>query len=306
MLRIKLTPGTEKNTCYRIKINNKIIDTGILYKNNTVLEYKGIFVDPRESIDFISISCTNFYTGREIFIQEIHVNDLVITAGKNFGHEHIVSGCSKNIKQVIEGDYSDIITLDRAGSMGDWLFLVTPNDSVAFWDEKLHFKNKQLIFTYVPDEKNKYYGEVNAKGNAHGLGSYIWDEGDKYVGEWKNSKMCGFGTKVNTNGTKYVGEWKNSVYNGQGTFTGSDGRKYTGQFKKGEYHGQGTFTENDGAEYIGEYDDGKKHGVGLYTLSDGTKYAEEWKNNERISREPADALKIKEIIDELKKRNDSS
>jgi len=306
MLRIKLTPGAEKDTCYRIKINNEIIDTGILYTNDTMLEYKGIFVDPRESIDFVSISCTNFYAGRKIFIQEIQVNDVVITAGRNFGHKHIVSGCSKNIQQVMEGDYSDIVTMDRAGGMGDWIFIVSPNGSVAFWDKKLYFENERLTFTYVIKEKNTYYGEVNAKGKAHGQGTYIWDEGDIYDGEWKNSKMHGQGTKTWPNGDQYVGEFKNSVYNGQGTMTWADGRKHVGEWKDGKKHGQGTYTPASGGTYVGQWKDDKRHGLGIETWADGTEYAEEWKNNERINQEPADAQKTKEILNELKKRNDSS
>ena len=332
MLRIKITPGIESDTCYRIKINNEVIDNGILFTDDAVLEYKGIFADPRESIDFVSIGCTNFFTGREIFIQEIQVNDVIVTAGENFGHKHIVSGCSRNIQQIMEGDYSDIVTMDRAGGVGDWIFIVLPNDNVAFWDKKLHFKNERLTFAYTPEERNMYSGEVNAKGKAHGHGTYIWEEGDKYVGAWKNSKMHGQGTNTYINGTQYVGEWKNSRMHGQGTYTWPDGKRYVGEFKKGVYDGQGTFKESDytvdptnqerlrrqaglsaspdviiiGDEYVGEWKDGKKHGIGLLNLTDGTVFAEEWKKDEIISKEPADAQKIKEIINELKKRNDSS
>ena len=306
MLRIKLTPGTAKDTCYRIKINDEIIDNGILYTNDTVLEYKGIFVNPRESIDIVSVGCTNFYSGREIFIQEIQVNDVIITADDNFGHEHIVSGCSKNIQKVIEGDYSDIVTLDRAGSMGDWLFLVEPNDDVVFWDEELHFENERLIFTYVAEEKDKYYGDVNAEGKADGQGTYMWGDGDRYEGEWKNSKMHGYGAHTWPDGRKYVGEFKDDIWDGQGTHTLHDGGKYSGGWRDGKKHGQGTYTFSDGDKYVGEWEWGKKHGLGLSTFADGTTYAEEWANGERINQEPADAQKIKEIIDELKKRNDSS
>jgi len=199
MLLLKLIP-TENLTCYRIKIDNEIIDQGILYTQNekpwmqrepTVLEYKGISFEVKNGKFpwkpyIVSVTCTNAGGGREIYIQEIVVNDVnVISQGRgesynklvrpegwkeapytgdkpdekyiegnaNFNHEHIVSGCSKNLERVIKNDYDDVIIMDRAGIMGDWFFSVNQGGTeIAFFDEELYFARQNVTFT---KEKNK-------------------------------------------------------------------------------------------------------------------------------------------------------
>tara|TARA_B100000809_G_scaffold260901_1_gene308705 strand:+ start:588 stop:1070 length:483 start_codon:yes stop_codon:yes gene_type:complete len=154
MLRFKLIP-TVNLAAYRIKINNKIIDQGILMSEDSLLwtqkqpemlVYKEITFD-NESTSWISVTCTNSGSGREIYIQEIQVDNVIIKVNANFGHEHIVSGCSKNIEAVMERDFSDVVTMDRAGTMGDWIFAVKPNGTVAFFDEHLYYEKQELQFT---------------------------------------------------------------------------------------------------------------------------------------------------------------
>ena len=154
MLRFKLIP-TVNLAAYCIKINNKIIDQGILMSEDSLLwtqkqpemlVYKEITFD-NESTSWISVTCTNSGSGREIYIQEIQVDNVIIKVNANFGHEHIVSGCSKNIEAVMERDFSDVVTMDRAGTMGDWIFAVKPNGTVAFFDEHLYYEKQELQFT---------------------------------------------------------------------------------------------------------------------------------------------------------------
>ena len=164
MLRFKLIPTRDKAT-YLIKVNNKIIDHGILYTNDTpvwsqrepiTLEYKGITFKDSKKNDYISISCTNAGSGREIYIQEIHVDDIEVIAeglgvsyreDANFHVEHIVSGCSRNLDAVMTHDYSDVVILDRAGIMGDWIVVVKqPSGHVACWDEHLYFEKDNITF----------------------------------------------------------------------------------------------------------------------------------------------------------------
>ena len=155
MLRFKLVP-TINLAAYRIKINNEIIYHGILMSEDSLLWtqkqpemliYKGITFADKESTSWVSVACTNSGAGREIFIQEIQVDDVIVTAQGNFGHEHIVSGCSKNKEAVMKRDFSDVVTMDRAGTMGDWIFAVKPNGDVAFFDEHLYYEKQELQFT---------------------------------------------------------------------------------------------------------------------------------------------------------------
>ena len=164
MLRFKLIPTVDRATYY-IKVNNKVIDHGILYTNDKpawsqrqpiVLEYKGITFDNSRENDYISVSCTNAGSGREIFIQEILVDDVEVIAeglgvsyreDANFHVHHIVSGCSKNLDAVMNHDYNDVVIMDRAGAMGDWIVMVNrPSGHIACWDENLYFAKDEITF----------------------------------------------------------------------------------------------------------------------------------------------------------------
>ena len=127
MLRIKLQQGSKENTAYRIKINHETIDQGILVDEVEFLEYKGIDFKNSNN-DVVSISCTNFLAGREIYIKAIEIDNTSIIAGDNFKYETIVSGCCEDIQQVIDGNYSDVVNMDRAGSVGHWIFKVSSNE----------------------------------------------------------------------------------------------------------------------------------------------------------------------------------
>jgi hypothetical protein len=170
MLRFKLIPTVDRAT-YFIKINNEVIDHGILYTNDKpawsqrepiTLEYKGITFKNSKKDDYISVSCTNAGSGREIFIQEIHVDDVEVIAeglgvsyreDANFHVHHIVSGCSKNLNAVMTHDYSDVVIMDRAGVMGDWIVVVKqPSGHVACWDEHLYFAKDDITF-----KEREYY-----------------------------------------------------------------------------------------------------------------------------------------------------
>lgn len=156
MLRIKLEQGRKENTTYRIKINNEIIDQGILFDKSEFLEYKGVTFDNSNN-DVVSISCTNFFAGRELYIKAIEVNDNHIIAGDNFKYESIVSGCCEDIQQIIEGNYNNIVNMDRAGSVGEWIFKVSPDEEICFWnDDKKDFTPCVLR----PTSSQKYLQEV--------------------------------------------------------------------------------------------------------------------------------------------------
>ena len=166
MLRFKLIPTADRATYY-IRVNNEVIDHGILYTNDKpawsqrepiLLEYKGITFDNSKD-NYVSISCTNAGSGREIYIQEIHVDDVEVIAeglgisyreNANFHVEHIVSGCSKNLDAVMNHDYSDVVIMDRAGNMGDWIVKVKQDSGyVACWDEHLYFAKDDITFKEV-------------------------------------------------------------------------------------------------------------------------------------------------------------
>lgn len=54
-------------------------------------------------------------------------------------------------------------------------------------------------------EEGIYEGQVNEKGQRHGLGSYNFLDGERYEGEWRNGHMHGQGTFYESDGAKYVG-----------------------------------------------------------------------------------------------------
>jgi hypothetical protein len=164
MLRFKLIPTVDKAT-YFVKINNKIIDHGILYTNDKpawsqrqpiTLEYKGITFKNSEKDNYVSVCCTNAGSGREIYIQEIQVDDVEVVAeglgvsyreDANFHVHHIVSGCSKNLDAVMNHDYSDVVIMDRAGVVGEFIVVVKQDTGwIACWDEHLYFAKDEITF----------------------------------------------------------------------------------------------------------------------------------------------------------------
>ena len=108
-------------------------------------------------------------------------------------------------------------------------------------------------WTLIKDGCSWIKGQVNAKGQPHGICRKIHKNGDEiYEGQWCNGKLSGYGRKIG-NIAYYIGDWKDGKRHGQGTIVYSDGTTYVGAFKDDMFHGPGKLTKADGTVYEGEW-----------------------------------------------------
>lgn len=150
---------------------------------------------------------------------------------------------------------------------------------------------------------DRYFGEVNAKGQPHGQGNMDYKLNGyygEYEGEWRDGKRCGKGRyyQFSKGGGashiyEYKGEWLDDKENGQGIAINSDERglhlstittKYEGGFKDGKRHGHGKIEKDGydgsfayGKEYFeGEFVEGKLAGHCIHKMVNGDVC--EWEN----------------------------
>ena len=76
---------------------------------------------------------------------------------------------------------------------------------------------------YIPYRNEKYLGDRDENGNAHGKGTFIDMHGNIYEGSWKNGNRHGYGIqdwKRNSGNSKdehiYYGCWKDNIMHGKG------------------------------------------------------------------------------------------
>lgn len=76
---------------------------------------------------------------------------------------------------------------------------------------------------YIPYKNEKYTGERDANGDAHGKGTFVDMYGNIYEGTWKNGKRHGYGIQdwkrnfgCNNDEHIYYGHWKDNIMHGKG------------------------------------------------------------------------------------------
>ena len=210
MLKIKLQQEPNSNTWYKIKLNGKIIDYGVLQDDEETLCYKGLQIDGDDK-SYVSISCSDQKT---LGVKEIHLNNSKILA-KDGRTEYIVSGVTKNITEILQNNFSHAIMSTEIGSNAEWFFTVDANDIISIF----HTEDGWIeIHPSEPEPKN---------------GVYVYEmlDGTIYEGQFKNDLINGYGKMTMSDGTIYEGEFENDVINGYGKMTMSDGTIYEGQFE---------------------------------------------------------------------------
>ena len=140
-------------------------------------------------------------------------------------------------------------------------------------------------------------------GKRHGRGNFFYKEGYKYEGNWKDDKMCGFGTLwIEDRRKGYEGEWEDNCFHGRGTmfntdlkrvvdFDGTDFTKlkgnwlkFEGLFEKGKKHGIGSLLLANGDVFVGNFINDVVHGKGSYTSKKGATFAGLWQINKLVER----------------------
>lgn len=83
-----------------------------------------------------------------------------------------------------------------------------------------------------------YCGQMNSRGQMHGVGVYRWQNGDSYQGDWFNDRFQGFGVyHWAVSNETYGGELVNDKAEGYGIRLCGDGRIEDGQWNNGQYVG---------------------------------------------------------------------
>ena len=134
----------------------------------------------------------------------------------------------------------------------------------------------------VPKEE-RYEGETNDRGQAHGQGAYYNANGTRYEGEFKDGSPNGRGVFYylednQWKGDRYEGEWKDGKQHGKGAYYHASGDRYEGEWKDGKRHGKGAYDYADGDRYEGEYKDDVEDGQGILHHANGDRYEGEWKD----------------------------
>ena len=110
------------------------------------------------------------------------------------------------------GDCLDIWKTRGPIQVQDWI----SNESI-----RLNPELKTVIDEEMND-KGVYTGQVNEKGQRHGLGRWIWNGGQVvYEGTFCENKYHGFGRFIDVYSFCYVGQFDNGLRQGKGT--GTDG-----------------------------------------------------------------------------------
>ncbi len=130
---------------------------------------------------------------------------------------------------------------------------------------------------------DEYFGDVNDKGEPHGIGLKVFSDGTIYSGGFQNGlfdtnldnefKKDVKGILVKPTGATYEGTFMEGMKHGMGSQTYPDGTRYEGEFAKGFEHGQGhkTYLSKEGqSSFTGRFRFGRKDGPGTMVHVDGT------------------------------------
>jgi hypothetical protein len=214
MLKIKLQQESNSNTWYKIKLNGKIIDYGVLRNDEETLCYKDLQLDNVDK-SYVSISCSDQKT---LGVKEIHLNNSKILAKehKDYGQiNYIVSGVTKDINEILQNNFTHVRMSTEIGSNAEWFFTVDANDIIST------FHKEDGWIDHHPVEQEP----------KNGVYVYEMSDGTIYEGQFENDLINGYGKMTMSDGTIYEGEFENDVINGYGKMTMSDGTKYEGQFE---------------------------------------------------------------------------
>ena len=181
-------------------------------------------------------------------------------------------------------------------------------------------ENIELINSYIDDpnnfflkvykiSSNKNYNikDINYnflilyKNLSNILISYIKFE--IYEGEIQNGIKFGKG-KLITNNFIYEGNFKEDKMCGFGTFLNYNGNIYEGYFNENKFNGKGMIIFTNGDFFYGNFIDNNMFGKGIYFFSDNHKIIEFWENNNIYSStEKIDINLIQKFFDEENKNN---
>ncbi len=212
MLKIKLQQEPNSNTWYKIKLNGKIIDYGVLQDDEETLCYKGLQIDGDDK-SYVSISCSDQKT---LGVREIHLNNSKILA-KDGRTQYIVSGVTKNITEILQNNFSDAIMSTEIGSNAEWFFTIDANDIISIFHQEDGWIE---VHPAEPEPKN---------------GVYVYEmlDGTIYEGQFENDVINGFGKMIMfdelTRETLLDGEFTNGLFE-EGTKHFPSGEKEIGRF----------------------------------------------------------------------------
>lgn len=109
-----------------------------------------------------------------------------------------------------------------------------------------------------------YIGQLNARGDYHGVGKLTYYSGDIYEGQFSNGKFSGKGKYTFASGGYQEGEFIAGLLTGRGKKVWADGSYYEGEFSRDKRHGKGKFIFGDGSYWEGDWKDDAFTGQGLH------------------------------------------
>jgi hypothetical protein len=244
MLKIKLQQESNSNTWYKIKLNGKIIDYGVLRNDEETLCYKDLQLDNVDK-SYVSISCSDQKT---LGVKEIHLNNSKILAKehKDYGQiNYIVSGVTKDINEILQNNFTHVRMSTEIGSNAEWFFAVDANDIISIFHEDGWIE----IHPVEPEPKN---------------GVYVYEmlDGTIYEGQFKNDVINGYGKMIMfdelTRETLLDGEFTNGLFK-EGTKHFPSGEKEIGKFSGDNKNLQltsGIYIDVKGISHDGEFTNG--------------------------------------------------
>ena len=133
------------------------------------------------------------------------------------------------------------------------------------------------------DVFDEYFGDINEKGDPHGIGLKVFSDGTIYSGGFRfgmfdtnlddEFRKDVKGLLVKPTGATYEGTFLDGQKHGTGTQIYPNGTRYEGEFAKGFEHGQGkkTYLSKEGqSSFTGRFRFGRKDGPGTMVHVDGT------------------------------------
>ncbi|XP_046716127.1 alsin isoform X1 [Silurus meridionalis] len=154
--------------------------------------------------------------------------------------------------------------------------------------------SRTASYTFYKDSRLKdalYEGRWVA-GKPHWRGTLKWPDGRTYTGTFKNGFEDGFGDYIVPNKTlnksdHYQGQWKDGKMCGFGTFRYATGEVYEGSFQDNMRHGHGMLrtgklNSTSPSVFIGQWVNDKKTGYGVFDdITRGEKYMGIWQDDQK-------------------------
>ena len=210
-----------------------------------------------------------------------------------------------NLSPNIQTNSSIILRLNKVNILTDefdpdlWKKFYPLNDPFFNYDYGLSLSdaNLQERNNKNPNIIETYEGQVNEKGEKHGLGKLTSDN-KTLIGHWREGQFTGWGREVNNNGEIYEGKFVNGNLYGKGIYI--NGKEYyLGEFRNkkmlgfgeifsDEYHyygqlwnkipnGKGKIHIYKEGTYEGDFENGEIDGSGVFKWNNGNYYIGEIK-----------------------------